>query len=375
MARVTINAPKTPVTKGSMGIAAATVPNVCKMPGPPAPFVPTPLPNIGKSGDSPQGYSTTVKIEGQPVAIRGASFGSMGDVASQGTGGGLISSSTQGRTKFIGPGSLNVKIEGKNVQLLGDPMLNNCGPGGSPANAATMMGVLQACGLFVMVPSEDRCALCEKEHGKDKQVEESQGSKNAAKRVAAVLERDEVCREGLKKMLGVVECKCTKHYYVAHSGMVEGSVAKRFGEIVSSLGGSWHPVRAPYVDGPEGFMKGRPLSGAERDRFQKAWTSAEYRTERFSRKRTGQAYYPPGTCAAQKALRFAGEHGARRKSLTEQYFNPGRHMANEVLFADADGRSASVAFAHGGSVPPCGTCEMILPMLLCLDEGEDKCSH
>jgi uncharacterized Zn-binding protein involved in type VI secretion len=143
---VTINAPKTPVTKGSTGIAAATLPNICKMPGPPAPFVPTPLPNIGKSGDSPQDYSTSVTIDGQPVAIRGASFGSMGDVAAQGTGGGLISSSVQGRTKFIGPGSMNVTIEGKNVQLLGDPMLNNCGPGGSPANAATMAGVLQAPG-------------------------------------------------------------------------------------------------------------------------------------------------------------------------------------------------------------------------------------
>ncbi|HYO53837.1 hypothetical protein [Archangium sp.] len=28
---------------------------------------------------------------------------------------------------------MDVKVEGKNVQLLGDPMLNNCGPSGSPA--------------------------------------------------------------------------------------------------------------------------------------------------------------------------------------------------------------------------------------------------
>ncbi len=33
--RVGVNAPKSPVTKGSNGIAMATVPNVCKMPGPP----------------------------------------------------------------------------------------------------------------------------------------------------------------------------------------------------------------------------------------------------------------------------------------------------------------------------------------------------
>jgi Domain of unknown function (DUF4150) len=143
MPTVSINAPKTLVTKGSNGIASATLPNICKMPGPPAPFVPTPLPNIGMSGRQPSGYSTSVKIDGNPVAIQGSSFGSQGDVASQGTGGGLISSNVEGPTTFLGPGSLNVRIESKNVQFLGDPMLNNCGPSGSPPNAATMAGVMQ----------------------------------------------------------------------------------------------------------------------------------------------------------------------------------------------------------------------------------------
>lgn len=145
MPSVAIHPPKTPVTTGSNGIAQATTPNVCKMPGPPAPFVPTPLPNIGKSGSSPDGYSTTVEIEGCPVAIRGATFESIGDVASKGTGGGIVSANTQGPIKFITPGSMTVKIEGKNVHLLSDPVLNNCGPSGSPPNTgATMSGVTQA---------------------------------------------------------------------------------------------------------------------------------------------------------------------------------------------------------------------------------------
>jgi uncharacterized Zn-binding protein involved in type VI secretion len=148
---VAVNPPKTPVTQGSSGIAAATLPNICKMPGPPAPFVPTPLPNIGKSDNGPQGYSTSVTIGGNAVAIQGATFNSMGDVASQGTGGGLISSNVQGPTSFVGPGSMDVKIEGKNVQLLGDQMLNNGAAGsGSPANTATMGGVLQAPGVPVV---------------------------------------------------------------------------------------------------------------------------------------------------------------------------------------------------------------------------------
>jgi uncharacterized Zn-binding protein involved in type VI secretion len=165
MSKVTVNSPRTPVTQGSAGVAAATLPNVCKMPGPPAPFVPTPLPNIGKSGDNPQGYSKTVTINGYAVAITGASFGSQGDMASKGTGGGLLSSNTHGPTKFIGPGSMNVRIEGKNVQLLGDPMLNNCGPSGSPANAATMTGIIQASGVMTVIYGDDMpCGLCGKTH-------------------------------------------------------------------------------------------------------------------------------------------------------------------------------------------------------------------
>jgi uncharacterized Zn-binding protein involved in type VI secretion len=146
MPSVSVNPPKTPVTKGSNSVAAATVPNVCKMPGPPAPFVPTPLPNIGRSSLSPEGFTTTVMVEGQPVAIRGASFKSMGDVASQGTGGVIVSNNVEGPTKFVAPGSLTVQFEGKNVHYLGDQMVNNCGPGGSPPNAATMMGVVHAPG-------------------------------------------------------------------------------------------------------------------------------------------------------------------------------------------------------------------------------------
>lgn len=144
MPSVGIHPPKTPVTSGSNGIAKNTIPNVCKMPGPPAPFVPTPLPNIAKSGLSPKNYSTSVKIDGYTVAIRGATFESIGDIASKGTGGGLISANTHGPAKFITPGSMTVKIEGKSVHLLGEPMLNNCGPSGSPPNTgATMTGVGQ----------------------------------------------------------------------------------------------------------------------------------------------------------------------------------------------------------------------------------------
>ncbi|MEM9458373.1 MAG: PAAR-like domain-containing protein [Myxococcota bacterium] len=120
-----VNPPRTPVTKGSNGMSVATVPNVCKMPGPPAPFVPTPLPNIGQSGDSLSGATKKVKVEGKVVAIKGCSYNSKGDIASKGTGGGIVSATTHGKTKFVAPGSMNVKFEGKNVHLLGDATTNN----------------------------------------------------------------------------------------------------------------------------------------------------------------------------------------------------------------------------------------------------------
>jgi len=146
MSSIGINPPHTPVTEGSGGKALATTPNVCKMPGPPAPFVPTPLPNLGTSSDDLQNGTTTVKFEGSKVAIKGAIFMSVpsGDVASQGTGGGIISAKVQGKTEFLAPGSMDVKAEGKNIQLLGDAMGNN---GGSPVNAATMKELQAAIGV------------------------------------------------------------------------------------------------------------------------------------------------------------------------------------------------------------------------------------
>jgi hypothetical protein len=92
----------------------------------------------------PKGFSKTVQVEGHDVAIAGASFGSIGDIASKATGGGIVSNNVEGPTKFIGPGSLTVHIEGRNVQLLSDIMSNNNGPAGSPPNAATMAGTIHS---------------------------------------------------------------------------------------------------------------------------------------------------------------------------------------------------------------------------------------
>lgn len=62
---------------------------------------------------------------------------------------------------------MDTKIEGKNVHLLSDPMLNNCGASGSPPNAATLAGVIHMASI-PDVGSPESCPNCKKASGKTK---------------------------------------------------------------------------------------------------------------------------------------------------------------------------------------------------------------
>jgi hypothetical protein len=445
MAKVTVNPPKTPVTEGSNGLAAATLPNVCKMPGPPAPFIPTPLPNIGKSGNSPKDYSETVTIEGHKVAIKGATFKSMGDSASQGTGGGLISSNVEGPTSFVGPGSMNVKIEGKNVQLLSDPMLNNGGPSGSPPNAATMVGLIQATGLAALV-GDETCPLCGKAHGDDGKLEESPETKGDADKLTEAAERavkrakalrderaaeekaeyekialEEYQREkaaleasleaargkapagviagkeqkiaalkpkpftrsslpeaSMSRMLGVVRCRDDQTY--------AGTSKYQLSELYEEIPGGWH---TPFTSTS---ILGKPPDPAERragflkhvkakDKFADRWEETERLAAAFNdASEAGLAmepHYPPGQCAGQQVVRAALDHGGRPVGMTERWYKSGDDKATvTVFFRDSPAAEPRPGqFGGKAAVPPCGTCQIILTMLLCPDERPLQCAH
>ena len=366
---VTVNQPKTPITKGSMAIAMATIPNICKMPGPPAPFVPTPLPNIGKSGDKPKGYSKKVKVKKKEVAIMGASFGSMGDIASKGTGGGLISSNTHGPCKFISPGSMDVKMEGKNVHLLTDMVTNNGGPSGSPPNAATMMGAIQASGTVVYVP-EDQCPLCGEEHEDFKESEETTASAEGLLIAYGNAERAlPLDRRGGPKMLGVVHCKCGGHQYANMSGGMRNT----FYQAAAGMHTMGTERERKKNKDQAVVVKMIQRMGGNRN-FRQALRMANMDSV------TGYAKFPPGQCAAQGALVLALDHGCVPTAMTEKWYSMEGPTASMVQFdsnqfGNTTGRGLRMAreFRQGESVPPCETCNLLVPFLTCQEKTE--CTH
>lgn len=378
MSTISVNPPKTPVTTGSDGLAVATVPNVCKMPGPPAPFVPTPLPNIARSGKSPKGFSRTVTFDGCKVAIKGATFASEGDVASKGTGGGLVSANVEGPAQFVGPGSLDVKVEGKNVHLLSDPMLNNCGPGGSPANAATLVGLIQKVGLVAVVGDEP-CPLCNKVHGESVRLEETADTQGDASAFQAAAARARATGKVKSSMLGVVRCP-DGEVFAANSGNQEARLQRH-------LPGGWH---APVPDIFADFCE--HISADRREQFEKAWDKAAKNSRRWAARKGGPAAgrtpqqidrdggepaYPPGSCAAQKAIVLALQHGARPVGLTERWSpSPGGAAKVFVHFRTRPKGNLRIGWFGGSqAVPPCKTCQVILAMLLCPDERAPECEH
>ena len=107
-------------------------PDACKTPTPGGP-IPIPYPNIAMSTDTADG-STTVKVDGNPIMLKGSNYKtSTGDEA--GSAMGVVSSKTKGKAEPVNQ-SMDVKVDGKGVFRLTDPMTHNAGSspngGGTP---------------------------------------------------------------------------------------------------------------------------------------------------------------------------------------------------------------------------------------------------
>jgi hypothetical protein len=118
--RVNVNA-LTVVHAGSDGVALS-FPDVCLTPSPAGPPIPVPYPNLAQSADTAQGTKSVI-VEGNPVMVQGAVFStSTGDEA--GSAGGIASATTKGKARFVNY-AFDVKLDGRCVARLGDPMTHN----------------------------------------------------------------------------------------------------------------------------------------------------------------------------------------------------------------------------------------------------------
>jgi hypothetical protein len=99
-------------------------PCVGKTPGPPAPFVPVPYPNISMASDTAKA-AKKVKAQGKPVALKNKSNfkTSKGNEAAT-AGGGLVTSKQMGKSAYMAY-SMDVKVEGSELPRAFDIMAGN----------------------------------------------------------------------------------------------------------------------------------------------------------------------------------------------------------------------------------------------------------
>ncbi len=133
----TVNVNNLTVVHAASSGMAMSFPDVCKTPTPAGP-IPIPYPNIAQSADTADG-SSTVKIDGNPIMLKSSNFKmSSGDEA--GSAMGVVSSKIKGKALPINA-SFDVKVDGKNVFRLTDPMQTNAGSGNA-MNPAEVQGPL-----------------------------------------------------------------------------------------------------------------------------------------------------------------------------------------------------------------------------------------
>jgi|SRR4051812_42820110 hypothetical protein len=147
------------VVHQSSGGVTMSFPDVCKTPSPAGP-IPIPYPNVAMSANTAQG-SSTVKMDGNPIMLKDSNF-SMSTGDEPGVAGGVASNTFKGKAEFVNY-SFDVKVDGKSVPRLLDPMIHN--KMSSPNTAP--FPELQAPAVVVVLDeqvkeAERTCPCCEK---------------------------------------------------------------------------------------------------------------------------------------------------------------------------------------------------------------------
>ena len=100
------------------------MPDVCKVPAPPAPPIPTPFPNIGMPA-SANPVTTKIMIDGMPALTKASKIQpTEGDQA--GVAGGLVSGKIMGPSEYV-MSSMKVKFEGNPAVFMGNTTKQNDG--------------------------------------------------------------------------------------------------------------------------------------------------------------------------------------------------------------------------------------------------------
>ena len=147
--------------KRGNGKVIASFPDVClSPPSPPAGPIPVPYPNTSFSKDAQNG-SKTVVISGNEVMLKDESFyktAPLGDEAATRTfGGNILSHVITGKTYFVA-WSMDVKIEGLNVDRHIDLTTSN--HGSHPAGVAVPNPNLDAMTWAQLEAEQNQCACC-----------------------------------------------------------------------------------------------------------------------------------------------------------------------------------------------------------------------
>jgi hypothetical protein len=368
---------RTIVHKGDGKTNISAAPDVCKTPSPGGP-VPVPYVNLAKDSDLSEG-STTVEIEGHPVALKSSALGtSTGDEAGT-AGGGLISSKTKGKMTW-GTYSLDVKFEGKGVVRFMDVTQHN----GNTFNTAFLQegGTGWAYGDDPVGESNE----CPRSCGKDKashRILETPMSQGLAMQLLGTLDQISAnpkmsnlkvfkLRGGY--MIGVLLCRCQQKIYATMSGEEEPLDGfKRAIDLLNEKDEKKRWSMCGLVD----FSK-------VRDTTDEIPGGQQFFLEELDAPAT-----PPGLCAGPKLIQKAHQDGHKPGSMSEVfYFPPGAvtrvqkrsknrpvNTSVEVTYMETlQGNTSEVTkqFHHGDAVPSCATCQIHLTPMLCPTDNPCK---
>jgi hypothetical protein len=319
------------VHKGDGHVNTCPAPDACKTPTPGGP-VPVPYVNVARDGDLDQG-SSTVSIEGNPIALKDSNLSTSSGDEPGTAGGGLISSKTKG-TMAWASASIDVKFEGEGVIRFMDICLHNGNTnntGSQPQLGGGHMGTYPE-------TTETSCPHC--------------GQPMTGHPSFDIPQSDET-RSLTAQFIADLEMK---------TGKPGDKVGKMVGILITNCPGP-PPHRDTYaaVSGPpsqkkllKGWENVASDSGFKTSPFPKDFVNLPSKLPITHTKSFGET--EPGNCAAQKMLQHASKANCKPIAMTEAWFG---------------GSKSSDRHTHNHSAASCSACRKNLPKMLCPNKPQE----